>query len=297
MQSHEGKVEKYYWKTYKGDCREVMEKMSEKMGEPYVDCIVTSPPYWERRSYGEKPKIDGNQGVWAYSNSKKTYENEIGNNCSYEKYINDLGDVLKRCYQLLRNNKFMFINIGNKHKEKELHDYSFDIIQKAKECGFIHCDTIIWIKRNSQPPGRYKKIYLGNAWEYILMFAKGKDYHLYPENYMTTSSHFICSECAHDNYISLNATPNYMYSNIGCFGKKDETLHSHPAIFPIDIPLFCLSFTTKENEIVLDPFSGSGTTLRAALQLKMNAIGCEIIPDVYNNLVENMMKYTSSIEE
>lgn len=293
LRYHEGKMGELYWKTYEGDCRKTMERMITTMIEPYIDCIVTSPPYWERRSYGDRPKkVDGNKGIWAYSNSKQTYEAEIGNNCSYEKYIEDLGETIKGCFQLLKDNKFMFINIGNKHKDKELHDYSFNIIQKAKESGFIHCDTIIWIKRNSQPPGKYKEIYLGNAWEYILMFAKGKNYKLYPERYMTTQSHFVCNECGRDNYIDLNASPNYIYSNIGCFGKKNKMQNAHPAIFPIDIPKFCLSLTTEVNGIVFDPFVGSGTTLQAALQLGMNAIGCEVIPILYDKLVENMNIFT-----
>ena len=285
MQYDTGKVGELYWKTYEGDCRKIMSK---EMLVNSVDCIVTSPPYWQRRSYGEVPHQDGNVGTWSYSSSTKVQENEIGNGCTYEQYINDLEEVIEGCYEILKENKFMFINIGNKHKDKELMDYSHDIIRSAKEKGFIHCETIIWLKKNPQPPGRYKGLYLGNAWEYILMFAKGKNYKIYDEQYLNTKSHYICTNCKKDNYMELEAHPNYIYSNIGCFGKKDKLLHSHPAVFPIDIPKFCISLATREEEVVFDPFVGSGTSLQAALQLGRNAIGCELIPSLYKNLVENM---------
>ena len=280
-----------FWRIYHGDCRQVL-----KVNELYekVDCIVTSPPYWNRRSYSDQKKRDGNIGEWQYSSRKRSVPYEIGINCSYESYIRDLYQVLEMCYYVLKENKFLFINIGNKHEDKELVDYSSNIIDQAKKVGFTHCDTIIWIKTNSQPPGRYKNLYLGSGWEYILMFAKGKKYTLNSEGYLHTQGHFKCSSCGASNDIQLNSNPNYMYAHIGCYGNKNK-YHSHPAPFPTQVPKFCMSFTTEKNDIILDPFAGSGTTLRAALEMGRNAIGCELMDIIFNDLKQNMKRF--SIEQ
>lgn len=259
-----------------------------------IDCIVTSPPYWDCRAYGEKPKKDGNIAKWLYSNSGKQLPGEIGNGCSLDAYIDDLGKVFTLCYQVLKDNKFMFINVGNRRKNLELIDVSHQVIEKAKEKGFVHRDTVIWIKRNPMPPGRHKEYYLSMAWEYVLVFTKGKPRKINYENYMKIETHFKCEYCNAENFISKDIVPNYFYSNIGCFGRKRRPIESHPALFPIEVPTFCLSISTNDGDTVLDPFSGSGTTLVAGLEQGLNVIGCELVPEIYNNVVKEMksIKYT-----
>lgn len=287
MEVAEGTVKECYWKIYKGNCIDILKNIDEES----VDCIVTSPPYFDRRSYGKKPKSDGNIGKWLYANSGHPIEGEIGNGKNKEKYIKDIKIVLKLCYKVLKQDKFLFINISTSHKDFELLDFSSEFIKAAKDVGFVHWDTIIWIKRNPMPAGSHKKIYLAQGWEYILVFSKGKNIEI-NNNYLKIETHFKCENCGVDNYVKSNITPNYVYSNIGCYGRKCNSLISHPAIFPIDIPAFCLSIATQKGEIVLDPFVGSGTTLIAGLKQRLNVIGCELVPAIYQELVKGMQTLT-----
>lgn len=284
MDNFQGDIHGVSWKVYNADCKFVLNNI---IGNNTIDCIVTSPPYYNQRSYGDKVTVDGNQGQWKYSRRKVSAEYEIGIACEYQKYLYDLTEVISACYNVLKANKLMFINIGNKRQDKEYIDCSHDIIKIAKNVGFTHCDTIIWIKRNSQPPGKHKELHLGNGWEYILMFSKGKDYRINSNAYLSTSSHYQCSNCGKDNYVNLKSNPNYFYSNIGCFGNTKKA-HSHPAPFPETIPKFCLSLAAHEHDLILDPFAGSGTTLKVALGLNINCVGCELIPKIYLDLIDNL---------
>lgn len=283
METAEGIVNECKWKVYQGNCIEMLKNMDEEK----VDCIVTSPPYFDRRSYGAKPKKDGNMAQWLYANSGHPIKGEIGNGKHKDKYIEDIKIVLGLCYKVLREGKLMFINISTSHKKFELLDFSSDFIRAAREVGFIHWDTIIWIKRNPMPAGKYAKIYLSQGWEYILAFSKGKKVKI-DNNTIKIETHFKCENCGEDNYFKSSITPNYVYSNVGCYGRKYNSIIAHPAIFPIDIPAFCLSIATKSGESVLDPFVGSGTTLIAGLEQGLNVIGCELVPEIYKGLVDGM---------
>lgn len=292
MESSKGKVKDCSWKVYKGDCRDILKSMIEK--NEVVDCIITSPPYHNKRAYGENPKPDGNVAKWLYAKSGQSVFGEIGNRKgngkkNKEKYLKDIKCVLEQCYRVLKEGKLLFINISTFHKEFELLDFSSNFITLAKEVGFVHWDTIIWIKRNPMPPGRYKKIYLSQGWEYILAFSKGKRIDINNKD-LKIKTHFKCKNCNEDNYYSSNITPNYLFSNIGCYGRKYNSLISHPALFPLDIPSYCLSICMEQGDTVLDPFVGSGTTLVAGLEQGLNVIGCELVPQIYEGLIEGMRK-------
>jgi site-specific DNA-methyltransferase (adenine-specific)/site-specific DNA-methyltransferase (cytosine-N4-specific) len=63
---------------------------------------------------------------------------------------------------------------------------------------------------------------------------------------------------------------------------------NHSAAFPEELPEWFIKLFTKENDIVLDPFMGSGTTLSVASRMKRNSIGIEIVPEYYQ-MVKNQL--------
>lgn len=62
----------------------------------------------------------------------------------------------------------------------------------------------------------------------------------------------------------------------------------HPAAFPIGLPTFFIKLLTEENDIVYDPFAGSGTTLVAAKKLQRNFIGTELMPEYVELAEQNL---------
>lgn len=63
---------------------------------------------------------------------------------------------------------------------------------------------------------------------------------------------------------------------------------NHSATFPAPLPQWFIKLFTKENDLVLDPFMGSGTTLLIAKQIRRNSIGIDIVPEYYK-LVKNKL--------
>lgn len=286
MKSEEGFIKKCNWKVYKGNCIDLLNDMNEEV----IDCIVTSPPYFNKRSYGAKPKNDGNIAKWQYAKSSGVpILGEIGNTKNKDEYMNDMKNVMALCFKVLKENKFLFINISTYHNKHELFDFSYDFINIAKSIGFIHWDSIIWIKPNRMPAGKYKKIYLARGWEYILVFCKGKKYEI-NEKITSNTAYFKCKNCGLENYLNNGVMANYVFSNTGCIGRKRKPLIKHPAVFPFEIPSYCLSIAAKPGELILDPFVGSGTTLIAGISQGLNVIGCELIPKFYDDLVIEMKK-------
>lgn len=285
MKVSEGLINKCKWKVYNEDCLKILSDMIKQ--NYFVDCIMTSPPYFDRRAYGAKPKSDGNVAKWLYANSGQAIHGEIGNGKNKNQYLQDMKSFFELSYKVLKEKKFLFVNISTSHYGFELIDFSSDFINLAKEAGFVHWDTIIWIKRNPMPSGRYVKFYLAQGWEYILAFSKGKKIEINNKN-LKIQTMFRCKKCDEENYIDSNITPNYVFSNIGCYGRKRYPLISHPALFPIDIPAYCLSIATNEGDRILDPFAGSGTTLIAGLEQGLDVIGCELVPQIYNGLIEGL---------
>lgn len=280
--SKTGVHKKNKWTIFNEDCREVLGK---EIPQNSIDCIVTSPPYWDCRAYGAKPKVDGHIAKHLYARSGERLECEIGNGCTMEKYLEDMRKIFVLCFNVLKEDKFMFINIGIRRKNFELIDISHKLIDIAKQVGFIHRNTAIWIKKNPVPAGRHKEYYLDMGWEYVLMFTKGKPRIINYENYMKIEWRFICEECGLEKSIIQNIRPNYFYSYIGCFGRERIPIESHPAPFPIEVPRFCLRISTWEGDTVLDPFVGRGTTMIEAVNQNLNVIGCELVPALYNNTV------------
>lgn len=70
---------------------------------------------------------------------------------------------------------------------------------------------------------------------------------------------------------------------------KPEAANEHPAPFPIELATACLTLTTEPNDIVFDPYCGSGTTLLAAKQLGLQGIGCELDSD-YCSIIHDRLK-------
>ena len=105
---------------------------------------------------------------------------------------------------------------------------------------------------------------------------------------MKVKTHFKCKYCQGENYIHSKITPNYLYSYVGCYGRAEKSNITHPAKFPIDIPKFCLSMSSKVGYTILDPFAGSGITLIAGLEQGLNVIGCELVDNIYDDLIYRM---------
>jgi len=239
-------------KIINGDSRQMSE-----LKDRSVHLIITSPPYWQLKDYGA--------------------ENQIGFNDSYEDYINNLNLVWSECYRVLHDGCRLCINIGDqfarsvyygRYKVIPIHS---EIIKFCEILGFDFMGQIIWQKATTMnttgggavmgsfPHPRNGIVKLD--FEYILLFKKQGNA---PKP----------AQEQKDNSAMTNEEWNTYFNGHWYFnGAKQD---KHLAMFPEELPARLIKMFSFPNEIILDPFMGSGTTALAARKLNRNSVGYEI---------------------
>lgn len=247
-----------------------------------VKLIVTSPPYFNIKDYSK----NGTQDLKHSQISK----DDIGNIDNFDLYVNSLLKVWKECERVLEPNGKICINVPlmpmlkkdlNTHYNRHIFDLQSSIqnsiLQNTKL--FLY-DLYIWNRTNTSKKlmfGSYpypSNFYTQNTSEFIVVFVKdGKP--KYTPNDIKEQSRLTQNEWVEfTKQIWDIPIPN----------KTDIAFGIHPAIMPEQIPYRLIKLFSFVNDIILDPFAGSGTTLKIAKMLKRNYIGYEIYRH-YENVI------------
>jgi DNA modification methylase len=235
-----------------GDSRE-MNEVSDKS----VHLIITSPPYWQLKDYG-----NGSQ---------------IGFDHSYEDYINNLNLVWNECHRVLHDGCRLCINIGDQFARSVYYGrykvipIRTEIIKFCETIGFDYMGAIIWQKVTTcnttggatimgsfpYPRNGILKI----DYEFVLIFKK----HGRPPT--------VSTAVKEKSKMTIEEWNQYFAGHWNIPGEKQN---GHLAMFPEEIPHRLIKMFSFVNDTVLDPFLGSGTTTLAARNLERNSIGYEI---------------------
>lgn len=247
-----------------GDSADILYELPRKS----VDLVITSPPYSDLRKYG---------GVGDTWNESKFREIAVG-----------LWDVLKDGGVIV-----WIVNDKTENGSKTL--VSFQQALYFQKLGFNVNDVMIWQKTNPMPvvkQPRYQDIF-----EYMFIFSKGKP--------KTFNPLMIPCKCAGQEYKSttknmggengrtykeFNINKEKVKPNIWeCAVSQNKT--KHPAVFPEQLVIDHILSWSNENDLVLDPFMGSGTTALACLKTNRNYVGIELnkeYVDLANNRINNL---------
>ena len=260
----------YINKVYFKDAR----KMTE-LPDNSVQLIVTSPPYFNIKDYS----LDG------YQKNKKAQKvnGQIGDIADYQKYIDEMVLVWKECERVLKPNGKLIVNTPlmpmlkknlithyNRHIFNINNDIEHSILKKTN---LFLMDVYLWNRTNPSKKlmfGSYpypRNFYAQNTTEFITVFVKDG----IPENNLPAKIKEK-SKLSQKEWVEFTK----QIWNIPIPGKGDLAFGEHSAIMPEEIVRRCVRLFTFVEDIVLDPFAGSGTTLKVAKELERNFVGYEI---------------------
>jgi site-specific DNA-methyltransferase (adenine-specific)/site-specific DNA-methyltransferase (cytosine-N4-specific) len=270
-------------KIYNEDCLETMKRMEDDS----IDLVVTSPPYADRR--------------------KTTY-----GGIHPDKYVEWFLTISEEIKRVIKPSGSFVVNIKENVVDGERHTYVLELIIAMRKQGWLWTEEYMWHKKNSYPgywPNRFR-----DGWERLLHFTKEKKFNMYQDQVKVPVSEGTKKRAQNlsekDKTRVESSTGSGFGKNISNLVNKemvlpDNVLHlatetsskSHSAAYPEKLPEFFIKLFTKPNDLVYDPFMGSGTTAKVAIDLNRNFVGSELSEEYYEvcqkriNQNENSKKF------
>jgi DNA modification methylase len=263
-------LEERHWPTEErplvvlhGDTRELIRLLPNDT----FQCVVTSPPYWGVRDYG--------------------VENQIGAEPDLNAYVKDLVDIFREVRRVLKPDGTFWLNIGNTYtsggrkwrdedeknkgrgmsyrpptppglKKKDLIGIAWLLALECQKDGWYLRNDIIWYKPNCQPESVRDRFTV--AHEYLFLFTKSEQY-------------FFDQDAIKERTTDGNGLKNRR----SVWSINTEPCpEAHFAVFPRALVRPCLLAGSRANDLVLDPFYGSGTVGIVSKELGRRCVGIEI---------------------
>lgn len=241
-----------------------------------INLIVTSPPY---------PMIEMWDSLFISQDNSIQFNLENGDGYSAFMKMHDiLNKTWRECDRVLANHGFICVNIGDATRtlggEFQLYSNHSKIIEFFSSLGYSVLPDILWRKPSNSPnkfmgSGMYPAgAYVTYEHEYILIFRKGgKRIFKGQEKQLRQKSAYFWEErnLWFSDLWEINGTSQIM---------KNVSIRSRNASFPFEIPYRLINMYSIENDIVLDPFCGLGTTNIACMVSNRNSIGIEIDSEI-----------------
>jgi len=263
-----------------GDCEQVLRTFPDNC----VDLIVTSPPYADQR--------------------KKTY-----GGISPDHYVDWFLPKSREFLRVLKPEGTFVLNIKERVVDGERHTFVLELILELRKQGWFWTEEYIWNKKNCYPgkwPNRFR-----DSWERCLQFNKTKKFKMFQDAVMVPVGDWSKTRLKNLNQTDLTRDESKTQSG---FGKKianwvgrdlvypSNVLNistecgykQHSAPFPVALPEWFIRLFTQNDDVVLDPFMGSGTTAVASRKNNRHFIGIDTQPDYCKLAKERVESYTES---
>jgi len=260
--------------------------ISKSLPSDYVQSIVTSPPYFGHREY---------------SDDQMSALQEFGREDDHNEYVHKLINLFEELKRVLRDNGTVWLNLGDTYRNEQLLGIPWRTALALQDAGWYLRSEIIWNKPNAMPSS--VKDRPTTAHEHIFLLAKSKDY--FYDADAIREPHVTFTDASkmkggRNHFGKRNGTPE-IGKNQGNHnlhdGRWDQAFHplgrnkrtvwdiplgkfrdSHFAVFPEELVKNCVLASAREEDLVLDPFMGSGTTAYVAKKNGRNYLGIELVP-------------------
>jgi len=240
-----------------GDARQVLKLMPDSS----VDLVVTSPPYFDLKEYPDNPRRVNTQ--------------------SLDRYLEDLEAIFDECFRVLRDGTFLCVVVGQFTSEETSYFIPSHMAQLLESIGFRYRREHVWVKPlgiqglwNRGTTSFLKEPYPRNTMinihhEHVLIFQKGDKPSVFHGR----------------NPLTEDEIKQWCWS---VWELPVSEVKEHPAPFPEAIAERLIKMYSYEGEIVLDPFLGSGTTMKMAKTLRRRSIGIDVASE-YLPLIQKMV--------
>jgi site-specific DNA-methyltransferase (adenine-specific) len=252
-----------------------------KLPSEFVDCIVTSPPYFQQRDY---------------AGSKK----QVGSEKSPAEYVERLTAIFSESQRVLKSTGTLWLVIGDKYVDNRQLGMPWRLALAMMDAGWMLRADIIWHKPNAMPSSVKTRPTVDH--EYVFFFTKTSNYYYNAdairEPHVTFSEHSRMKG-GRNHFGKRGSTPesgkNGGNNNLHD-ARWDQAFHplgrnkrtvwtiplskfrgAHFAVFPDALVKNCILAGCPEQGVVLDPFSGSGTTACVAQALRRHYVGIDCV--------------------
>lgn len=257
----------------------------EQLEDGSVHLVVTSPPYpmielWD--SFFRR--VDrGIERLWRRMEQAETLREKTGLALQvYERMHRFLAEVWREVYRVLVDGGIACINIGDAARNIggffRVYPNHAKVIEHCEKIGFTTLPYILWKKPTNKPKYKGKGAFLGSGFlppnayitldcEYILIFRKGAPRKFKPKDRRRYLSSYTKRE--RDRWFTQ------IWEIPGARQKLSQA-ERRTAAFPEEVPRRLIRMFSLVGDWILDPFLGTGTTVKAAIELERNSIGYEV---------------------
>lgn len=250
-------------KVYNHSCENMYE-----LEDKSVTSIVTSPPYFSMRDYGNG-------------------EFELGLESNREEYIKNLLKIFKECHRVLKDDGSLMVNINEKVENGSYRGVVYQFVGEMLKSGWDLNDEIIWLKNNPQYTAGNRTV---RSHEYIFHFVKKGCRDFYYDSELAKRVSDPNGFCVYgkDNkpklFSGMDFRGNILRTNGSNTGElrkrcKDEGfVLTHSATFPLEVPTLLVLLTSRPGDLVVDPFNGTGSVGEVCLKSGRKYVGYELNP-------------------
>lgn len=258
------------WQIFRGDVRQVIQQFDDNR----FDCVVTSPPYFWQRDY----KV----------------ESQIGLESTIAEYVAAIVGSMEAVRRVLRPNGLLFLNISDTYYSAKGKPKGTDKKNPARRFGLRAVDA--------SGLGVPRKTLIGIPWRVSLaMIEKGwvlrSPIVWRKEKFMPEPTAKDRPWRTYEHVFMFSKSPKYIFDREALNGEEDiwtiptkpnQNKVSHFSAFPEELVKKCLDIGCKKEGEVLDPFAGTGTTLKVALQSGRPAVGVDLKPEFCDHMVKSL---------
>lgn len=257
----------------------------QELEDNSIELVVTSPPY---------PMIEMWDDLFISGNSEIETSLKDSPLDAFELMHQQLDCVWSECYRVLKDGCYMCINIGDATRTINgnfaLYNNAARIIDSCTKLGFITLPNLMWLKQTNSPNKFMGSgmlpcgAYVTLEHEWILILRKG-----YRRKFLSDSDKELRSRSAF-----FWEERNKWFTNIWNIHGESQKLkiscgRERTASFPMEIPYRLINMFSVIGDTVLDPFLGTGTTMKAAMLTGRNSVGYEI-DETFENVIKSNLR-------